>query len=82
MHLRLDADDKELWLKVENVLSLVHPCCTQFPAGSFHDGGPLWLCPSDYVEVVAEAGKGDGVRAKVDLKARMWLRDVPEKKQT
>ena len=82
VHFRLDTDDKELSLKVENLLLLVHPCCTQFPPGSFHGGPPPWLCPSDYVEVVAEAGKGDGVRARVDLKARMWLRDVPEKKQT
>jgi len=81
MHFRLDGDDKDLMLKVGNVLPLVHPCCTQFPPGSFRDGGPPWLCPSDYLEVVAEAGKGDGVRAKKDLKPRYWLRDVPENKQ-
>ena len=40
VHFRLDGDDKDLMLKVENVLPLVHPYCTQFPPGSFRDGGP------------------------------------------
>jgi len=81
VNIRLDGDDKDLMIKVENLLPLVHPCCTQFPHGSFKDGGPPWLSPSHFLEVVAEAGKGDGVRAKKDLKPRYWLRDVPENKQ-